>query len=228
MIIAIDGFSSTGKSSFAKKIASKLGYIYIDTGALYRAVTLYALNNHLIDKEGNIEQQNLNRSLPDVKIEFRFSEQKNRSETYLNNLCVEEEIRGLEVSKMVSQISALPFVRDYVDNILRKIGSHRGVVMDGRDIGTVVFPDAEIKIFMTASEEVRAQRRVNEMRAKGENVNYEEILENVRQRDKLDQSRQTAPLVRAQDAYLLDNSDITIDQQMEWFEEILNRYETDN
>lgn len=221
MIIAIDGYSSTGKSSFAKLIAARLGYIYIDTGALYRAVTLFALNHNFIDRENRINESALSKAMECLNIEFRLSPLTGKSDTFINDICVEEQIRGIEVSDKVSYISALPFVRVFVDDILKKIGKERGVVMDGRDIGTAVFPDAEIKIFMTASEEVRARRRMSEMQANGSKVTYEEVLENVKKRDYLDQNRETAPLRMAEDAVLLDNSDMTLDQEIVWFDNFL-------
>lgn len=221
IIIAIDGYSSTGKSTFAKAIAAKLGYLYLDTGALYRAVTLFAIENGYIDEQNEIDLKRLKEALKEVSIYFRAEEGGRGCQTYIGERCVEDQIRTLGVSNKVSYISTIPFVREYVDKILRNAGRKRGVVMDGRDIGTAVFPDAEIKIFMTADENVRAERRLKEMRAAGKDVDFEEVLKNVRDRDRIDTTRETAPLRRADDAILLDNSNMTLEDQMKWFEEQL-------
>jgi len=223
IIIAIDGHSSTGKSSFAKIIAGRFGLIYVDTGALYRGVTLFAIRNFFIDKNNRIDQISLEKALCTLDLQFQPTGADRASQLYMNNELVENEIRSLEVSEKVSFIASLPIVRDYVDTILAKLGEKRGVVMDGRDIGTVVFPDAELKIFMTADAEVRATRRYNEMKAKGENPQFEDVLRNVKERDFLDENRDTAPLKRAPDAILLDNSKMTIEDQIVWFDNIISK-----
>ncbi|NTU95421.1 MAG: (d)CMP kinase [Bacteroidales bacterium] len=223
IIIAIDGHSSTGKSSFAKIIAGRFGLIYVDTGALYRGVTLFAIRNFFIDKNNKIDSISLEKALSRLDLQFRPTGQDRASQLYMNGELVENEIRSLEVSEKVSFIASLPIVRDYVDTILAKLGEKRGVVMDGRDIGTVVFPDAELKIFMTADAEVRATRRYNEMKAKGENPQFEDVLRNVKERDFLDENRDTAPLKRAPDAILLDNSKMTIEDQIVWFDNIISK-----
>lgn len=223
IIIAIDGHSSTGKSTYAKMIASKIGYIYIDTGALYRAVTLYAIENELISKNNTIDKEKLQKSLENLSVNFKTTGKNGKSETYLNEKNVEKEIRSLKVSNKVSYIAAIPFVREFVDRRLKEIGKNKGVVMDGRDIGTTVFPQAELKIFMTADPKIRAERRLNEMIEKGENPRFDEVLKNIIERDYIDEHRETAPLKRASDAILLDNSYMTLDKQMEWFLNILSK-----
>ena len=223
IIIAIDGHSSTGKSSFAKIIAGRFGLIYVDTGALYRGVTLFAIRNFFIDKNNKIDRISLEKALCTLDLQFQPTGTDRASQLYMNNELVENEIRSLEVSEKVSFIASLPIVRDYVDTILAKLGEKRDVVMDGRDIGTVVFPDAELKIFMTADAEVRATRRFNEMKAKGENPQFEDVLRNVKERDFLDENRDTAPLKRAPDAILLDNSKMTIEDQIVWFDNIISK-----
>ena len=223
IIIAIDGHSSTGKSSFAKIIAGRFGLIYVDTGALYMGVTLFAIRNFFIDKNNKIDRISLEKALCTLDLQFQPTGTDRASQLYMNNELVENEIRSLEVSEKVSFIASLPIVRDYVDTILAKLGEKRGVVMDGRDIGTVVFPDAELKIFMTADAEVRATRRFNEMKAKGENPQFEDVLRNVKERDFLDENRDTAPLKRAPDAILLDNSKMTIEDQIVWFDNIISK-----
>ena len=216
--IAIDGFSSCGKSTMAKDLAREIGYIYIDTGAMYRAVTLYALEQGLM-KEGVIDTEGLQRALPDIRIEFRLNPDTGRPDTYLNGSNVEQRIRSLEVSSHVSPIAALPFVRSAMVALQQAMGQAKGIVMDGRDIGTTVFPDAELKVFVTASAEIRAQRRYDELAAKGEPASLEEILANVKERDYIDQHREVSPLRQAEDALLLDNSLLTIAQQKEWLME---------
>ena len=220
-IIAVDGHSSTGKSTFAKLIASRYGLIYVDTGALYRGVALYAIRNSIIDNKNNIDQKLLKAALSELKLSFRPSGEDSSTQLYLGEENIERVIRGLEVSSKVSFIASLPFVREYVDAILAGYGKSGGVIMDGRDIGTVVFPCADIKIFMTASAEVRATRRFVEMKSRGENPNYESVLTNVKERDFLDENREAAPLRRASDAILLDNSNMTIEDQLAWFEELI-------
>ena len=227
IIIAVDGYSSTGKSTFAKAIAKELGYIYIDTGAMYRAVTLLALRKGLVSKNNTIEPDSLSEMLSrgscPVDISFRTSGPGGASETWLNGENVERDIRTLGISKVVSYVAAVPAVRHYVDRRLREIGCRKGVVMDGRDIGTAVFPDAELKIFMTARPEVRARRRFDEMCSKGQHPSYEEVLSNIKERDYMDEHRQTAPLARAADAVLLDNSDMSVEDQILWFKDLLMR-----
>lgn len=223
IIIAIDGHSSTGKSSFAKIIAAKYGFIYVDTGALYRGVTLFAIRESLIDNQNSVDQVKLAQIINSINLEFRATGTDGRSELYLNGTLIEREIRGLEVSNKVSFIAALPIVRDFVDRILIRYGKQKGVVMDGRDIGTVVFPNAELKIFMTANPEVRAERRYKELVEKGERADFKEVLQNILQRDYLDENRETAPLRKAEDAVMLDNSDMTIDDQIKWLDNIVSK-----
>lgn len=214
--IAIDGHSSCGKSTMAKDLASKIGYTYIDTGAMYRAVTLYALQHGLFNDDGSIRLAELETAMPDIRITFRFNEETRRPDTYLNGVCVEREIRGMEVSAHVSPIATVGFVRTAMVAQQQEMGKLKGIVMDGRDIGTVVFPDAELKVFVTASAEVRAQRRYDELKAKGDEASFDEILENVKERDRIDSSREVSPLRQADDALLLDNSHLTIPEQNEW------------
>jgi cytidylate kinase len=218
--IAIDGFSSCGKSTMAKDLAKELGYIYVDTGAMYRSVTLFALRNGLINEEG-INTEKLAEKMNDIHITFVFNPETGRPDTYLNGELVEKEIRSIEVSNQVSPIAAIPFVREAMVEQQKKMGENKGVVMDGRDIGTVVFPNAELKIFVTASAEVRAQRRYDELKAKGMEADFDDILKNVQERDYLDSHREISPLRKADDAIELDNSFMTIDEQNEW---LLSRY----
>lgn len=221
IIIAIDGHSSTGKSSFAKLIASRLGYIYVDTGALYRAITYFAYNCGFIDNKCKIKEDWLKKALKNINITFKQTGEGGKSETYLNDANVEKQIRTMTVSNKVSHISTLPFVREFVDEILHKLGEKKGVVMDGRDIGTAVFPNAELKLFMTASAQVRAERRYKELQEKGGKESLEEVLKNLQERDYIDANRETAPLTKAEDAILLDNSYMTIDEQCAWLSVIL-------
>lgn len=224
--IAIDGHASTGKSTTAKALARRLGYVYVDTGAMYRAVTLYALENGLIGP-GFFDRDRLIDRLDGLDIGFRFNPETGTSQTYLNGRNVEALIRRPEVAEYVSQVAAVPEVRRKLVEIQQKIARNRGVIMDGRDIGTVVMPDAELKVFMTASPEVRARRRYDEMRAGGQETRYEEVLQNVRQRDRIDSTREASPLRRAGDARLLDNSRMSIPEQIDlilsWVEEVLNK-----
>lgn len=210
--IAIDGFSSTGKSTVAKQLAKALGYIYVDSGAMYRAVTLYAMQNNLIDRE-SFNKEQLVTQLKDIEITFKFNEKLGFAEVYLNGQNVENEIRTLEVSQFVSRVSTLSQVRQQQVKLQKEFGKHKGVVMDGRDIGTVVFPDAELKIFMTASAETRAKRRFKELLDKGENVSFDDILENVKSRDHMDSTRKDSPLIKAEDAVEIDNSEMNLEQQ---------------
>lgn len=219
IIIAIDGYSSTGKSTFAKLIASEFGFLYLDSGALYRGVTLYAMEHGIIKDDNSIDLGKLKSALTDLDIRFRSSDKG--SLTCIGDRCVEKEIRTLAVSDKVSPIAAVPEVREYVDRKLREFGKKKRIVMDGRDIGTTVFPEAELKIFMTASPEVRAERRLKELLAKGENVSYEDVLHNLAERDRIDSSRETSPLAKADDALILDNSDMTLDDQIKWVKAVL-------
>ena len=214
--IAIDGHSSCGKSTMAKNLAKELGYVYIDTGAMYRCVTYYAMQNGIIDNEGNIDAQRLQAEMPNICISFKFNPESGRPDSYLNGVRVEDKIRTLEVSNHVSPIATLGFVREAMVAQQREMGKSKGVILDGRDIGTVVFPDAELKIFVTASAEIRAQRRFDELTAKGEKCSYEDILANVKERDYIDSHREISPLTQAEDAIVLDNSNMTIDEQQEW------------
>lgn len=215
IIIAIDGTSSTGKSSIAKKLAAAIGYTYIDTGAMYRAVTLLALRHNVFSADNRIDEEKLRTILEDATIHFQPNTRDNHSDTYLNGENVEKEIRNMEVSSHVSPIAALPFVRQKLVSQQQEMGKNGGVVMDGRDIGTVVFPQAELKIFMTASPEIRAQRRFKELQEKGMPASYEEILQNVQERDYIDSHRSASPLRQAEDAFLLDNSHLSFDEEME-------------
>lgn len=219
IIIAIDGYSSTGKSSFARLIAKELSFLYLDSGALYRAVALYAIENGFIFPSGEIDKERLLRSLE--KLDLHFEDKGEGSRTYIGERCVEKSIRTLAVSDKVSPISAIPAVRQFVDMKLREFGQKRRVVMDGRDIGTTVFPDAELKIFMTADPLVRARRRAAELKAKGEKADINVVLNNLRERDYIDSHRAISPLAKADDAIVLDNSDMTIPEQMEWVMNIL-------
>ena len=216
IIIAIDGYSSCGKSTFAKAIAARLGYIFIDTGAMYRAVTLYALEHGAI-RSGIVDEERVKELLPEISIAFRFNPERGASDIYVNGDRVEGRIRTIEVSNCVSGVSAIPEVRRKLVAMQQEMGRRKGVVMDGRDIGTVVFPDAEMKIFMTADACVRARRRYDELRAKGDDVSLEEIECNVLSRDRADMSRSVSPLRRADDALVLDNSRMSVDEQMDWF-----------
>lgn len=219
IIIAIDGYSSTGKSTFAKRIAAEVSFLYLDSGALYRAVTLYAIEKGIISPAGNIDRHALCRALDGLDI--HFESKGNGSRTYIGDRCVEGEIRTLAVSEHVSPVSAVPEVRSFIDDRLREFGRRKRVVMDGRDIGTTVFPDAELKIFMTADQMVRARRRADEMKKRGENVDPEEVLKNIRERDFIDSHRDTSPLSMAEDAVVLDNSYMTIEEQMVWFRRLV-------
>ena len=221
IVIAIDGFSSCGKSTFAKAIAARLGYIFIDTGAMYRAVTLYALEQGAI-LDGKVDEAAVVALLLEVNISFRFNAERGASDVYVNGELAEGKIRSIEVSNCVSSVSSIREVREKLVAMQQQMGRERGVVMDGRDIGTVVFPDAELKIFMTAEPKVRAERRYAELTAKGDKVTMEEILENVISRDKADMERAISPLRQAEDAVVLDNSYMTVEEQMAWF---MERYE---
>lgn len=214
--IAIDGYSSCGKSTMAKDLAKEIGYIYVDTGAMYRSVTLYALRNNLFNADRSIREQELQEQMKNINISFQFNKETGRPDTYLNGENVENDIRTMEVSSHVSPIATLAFVREALVKQQQRMGAEKGIVMDGRDIGTVVFPDAELKIFVTASAEVRAQRRYDELKAKGMEADFAEILKNVQERDYIDSHRETSPLRKADDALELDNSKLTIAEQKQW------------
>jgi cytidylate kinase len=222
IIIAIDGHSSCGKSTFAKAIAARLGYIFIDTGAMYRAVTLYALDNGAI-VNGIVDEERVEAMLGDIDIDFRFNAERGASDIYVNGDLVEGKIRTIEVSNCVSPVSSIGAVRHKLVAIQQQMGRKGGVVMDGRDIGTVVFPDAELKIYMTADAMVRAERRFKELTAKGDNVTLEQIYDNVVSRDKADMTRAISPLRKAEDAIVLDNSHMSVEEQMTWFDEQYRR-----
>jgi cytidylate kinase len=214
IIIAIDGYSSTGKSTVAKQLAKHLGYVYIDSGAMYRAVTYFAMTKGLIDAK-HFDADEIISKLDDIKIRFVFNSDLGFAEVYLNNVNVEREIRSMEVSNLVSKVSAIPEVRKQLVKQQHAMGEEKGIVMDGRDIGTVVFPNAELKIFMTASAETRATRRYNELKAKGDNVSFEAVLKNVQERDYLDSTRADSPLYKADDAIEIDNSKMTMEEQLQ-------------
>lgn len=214
--IAIDGHSSCGKSTMAKDLAKEIGYIYVDTGAMYRSVTLFALRNGMFDNAGKIDAALLESRMHEISISFVLNKDTGRPEACLNGKNVEREIRSMEVSGRVSQIAALGFVRKALVTQQQRMGKDKGIVMDGRDIGTTVFPDAELKIFVTASADVRASRRYEELTAKGEEADYDDILENVKQRDYIDSHREISPLRKADDAIEFDNSYMTIDEQKQW------------
>ena len=222
IIIAIDGFSSCGKSTMAKALARNIGYLYFDSGAMYRAVALFCMQNGLINGE-EIDTAALRERLNEIHISFEADPETKNSVTLLNGVNVEHEIRSLEVSRFVSKVAALDFVRSAMVDQQREMGKQKGIVMDGRDIGTTVFPDAEMKVFVTASAEVRAQRRYDELVARGDNPDFNDILENVLQRDHIDQTREVSPLRKADDALLLDNSDLTREEQINWLVETFNK-----
>lgn len=222
IIVAIDGHSSCGKSTMAKSLATQVGYIYVDTGAMYRAVTLFAMREGLFDAQGQPDAARLKALVPKIEVSFRLDPDTHLPLVCLNGEVVEEEVRTLEVSSHVSAIAALPFVREALTRQQQRMGEEKGIVMDGRDIGTVVFPQAELKVFVTASAEVRAQRRFLELTAKGQTVAFEDILRNVQERDYIDSHREVAPLRQADDALVLDNSEMTREEQMQW---LLDRFE---
>ena len=214
--IAIDGYSSCGKSTLAKELARQLGYVYVDTGAMYRTVTLFAMRHNLFLADGEVDTDALRKCMPEIEVSFRFNEETGRPDAYLNGECVEKVIRSIEVSNHVSKVAAIPFVREAMVDQQRRMGAEKGIVMDGRDIGTTVFPDAELKIFVTASSKVRAQRRYDELKEKGMPADFDEILKNVEERDYIDSHREVSPLRQAPDALLLDNSEMTIPEQNAW------------
>ena len=214
--IAIDGFSSCGKSTMAKELAKKIGYIYVDTGAMYRSVTLFAMRHGLFNADGSVKTDALKQQMSNIDITFKFNEKAGRPDTYLNGEYVEEAIRTLEVSNHVSPIAAIPFVRAAMVARQQRMGRDKGIVMDGRDIGTTVFPEAELKVFVTASAEVRARRRYDELKEKGIPADFDDILKNVQERDYIDSHREVSPLRKAADAIELDNSHMTIAEQNDW------------
>lgn len=220
LVIAIDGHSSGGKSTYAKAIAKELGITYVDSGAMYRAVTLYAMEHDMI-RDGIINGQELVRHLDRIKIEIVFNPEKNRHETWMNGRNIEDDIRTPVVSGYVSPVSKIREVRQALVRLQRKMAADKGVVMDGRDIGTVVFPNADIKIYLTAKPDIRAKRRYDELKEKGMEAGYEEVLGNIMDRDHQDSTRDISPLKKADDAVELDNSDMTIEEQMVWFRELL-------
>ena len=219
--IAVDGYSSTGKSSFARLIAKEFSFLYLDSGALYRAVTLFAIRNGMTGEGGSVDAGALSASLPEIRISFRND--RDGSHTFLGDECVDEAIRTIEVSSYVSPVAVIPEVREFVDRILRDYGKAGRVVMDGRDIGTTVFPDAELKIFMVADVNVRAMRRLKEMKASGSDADFDTVLENLKTRDYIDSHRETSPLRQAEDAIVLDNTDMTLEDQMVWLRDIVRR-----
>ncbi len=215
IVIAVDGYSSCGKSTMAKDLAKEIGYIYIDSGAMYRAVTLYCLQQGLFEGD-QVDKEALRKQITDIEIRFRIDPETKKPQTCLNGVNVESEIRTMKVSSKVSIVAAIDFVREALVAQQQTMGRDKGIVMDGRDIGTTVFPDAELKIFVTASAEIRAQRRYEELKAKGEENSFDEILKNVKERDYIDEHRTVSPLRKADDAVLLDNSDLTIEEQKQW------------
>lgn len=215
IVIAIDGYSSSGKSTMARDLAGRIGYVYVDSGAMYRAVTLYAIENGMI-ADGKVDVDTLKKALPDIKISFNPAGADGIQHTILNGRDVEKDIRDMKVSSMVSPIAVIPEVRTYLTELQQQYGKDKGIVMDGRDIGTTVFPTAEMKVFVDASPEERARRRVKELQEKGENVTYGEVLANIKERDHIDTTRKESPLRKADDAVVLDNDKMTIPQQIEW------------
>ncbi len=222
IIIAIDGYSSSGKSTMARDLARRIGYVYVDSGAMYRAVTLYAIEHGMASPEKGVDTAALVNALPDIHISFTPAGNDGIQHTLLNGKDVEREIRDMQVSSLVSPVAVIPEVRHHLTALQQEYGKEKGIVMDGRDIGTTVFPAAEMKVFVNASPEERARRRVKELIEKGENVTYEDVLENIRERDHIDTTRKESPLRKAEDAVLLDNDNMTIEQQMEW---LLKLYE---
>lgn len=220
--IAIDGYSSCGKSTMAKDLAREIGYVYVDTGAMYRSVTLYALRHNLFNADGSVREDELRQEMGNIHITFKLNPETGRPDTYLNGELVENDVRSLEVSNHVSPIAAIAFVRHALVAQQQQMGKKKGIVMDGRDIGTTVFPDAELKVFVTASAQVRAQRRFDELQAKGMPADFSDILKNVQERDYIDTHRETSPLKKADDALELDNSHLTIAEQKAW---LLAQYE---
>ncbi len=225
IIIAIDGYSSSGKSTMARDLARRIGYVYVDSGAMYRAVTLYAIEHGMASSEKGVDTVALVKALPDIHISFTPAGSDGIQHTLLNGKDVEREIRDMQVSSLVSPVAIIPEVRHHLTALQQEYGKKKGIVMDGRDIGTTVFPDAEMKVFVNASPEERARRRVKELTDKGETVTYGEVLENIKERDHIDTTRKESPLRKAEDAVLLDNDNMTIEQQMDW---LLKLYEDRN
>lgn len=221
--IAVDGYSSSGKSTMARELAKRLGYTYVDSGAMYRAVTLYALEHGMVGDDHKLDVKRLVSALPDIKIGFEPAGSDGIQHTMLNGRDVEREIRDMEVSSMVSPVAAVPEVREHLVKLQQEFGTHGGIVMDGRDIGTTVFPNAEMKVFVQASPEERANRRLKELQEKGEKVDYQEVLDNIRQRDHIDTTREVSPLRRADDAHVLDNDHMDREQQMDWLLNLYNK-----
>ena len=221
IIIAVDGYSSSGKSTMARELARRIGYVYVDSGAMYRAVTLYAIRHGMASPEKGVDREALVKALPEIKISFQPAGADGVQHTLLNGEDVEREIRDMQVSRMVSPVAEIPQVREHLVKLQKEFGAHKGIVMDGRDIGTAVFPQAEIKVFVTASPEIRAERRLKELEAKGMPADYDEVLANIRERDHIDTTRKMSPLRKADDAYVLDNSHLTHDEQMK---ELLDLY----
>lgn len=221
--IAIDGYSSCGKSTMAKDLAKEIGYVYVDTGAMYRSVTLYALQHKLFHEDGSVKEDELKKEMGNIHISFKFNPETGRPDCYLNGNLVEKEIRSLEVSSHVSPIAAIGFVREELVAQQKKMGEEKGIVMDGRDIGTTVFPDAELKIFVTAGAEVRAQRRYDELKEKGMPADFNDILKNVEERDYIDTHREVSPLRKAEDAITLDNSHLSIAEQKKWLLDLFHQ-----
>lgn len=225
IIIAIDGYSSSGKSTMARDLARRIGYVYVDSGAMYRAVTLYAIEHGMASQEKGVDTAALVKALPDIHISFTPAGSDGIQHTLLNGKDVEREIRDMQVSSLVSPVAVIPEVRHRLTALQQEYGKEKGIVMDGRDIGTTVFPNAEMKVFVNASPEERTRRRVKELTGKGETVTYEEVLENIKERDHIDTTRKESPLRKAEDAVLLDNDNMTIEQQMDW---LLKLYEDRN
>jgi len=227
LIIAIDGHSSCGKSTMAKALAKKINYLYIDSGAMYRVITLFAIKQNLITND-TVNEEELKKHLSSLTISFQFNTDLNKHETYLNNENVENQIRTLEVSNQVSLVSKIGFVRDEMVRLQQDLGKGKGIVMDGRDIGTVVFPNADLKLFVTADVSIRAMRRYKELVEKGDSVTLEEVKENLEKRDLIDQSREVAPLKKAEDAYLLDNSELNQEEQLQWVINLMQKLFPEN
>lgn len=223
IIIAIDGYSSSGKSTMARDLARRLGYTYVDSGAMYRAVTLFALRHSMIAPDGKVDTEALVKALPGINISFARADADGVQHTLLNGQDVEREIRDMEVSNHVSPVAEIPAVRHRLVELQQQYGKEGGIVMDGRDIGTTVFPNAEMKVFVDASPEERARRRVKELQTKGEKVSYEEVLKNITDRDRIDTTRKESPLRKASDAHVLDNDAMTIDEQMQWLLRLFNQ-----
>lgn len=222
IIVAIDGYSSSGKSTMARELAKRIGYVYVDSGAMYRAVTLYAMRHGMTNPDGTVDTKALIAALPDIHISFQAAGTDGVQHTLLNGEDVEREIRDMAVSSMVSPVAVIPEVRERMVALQQSYGKEKGIVMDGRDIGTTVFPNAELKVFVCASPEERARRRLRELQEKGENVTYEEVYRNVVDRDRIDTTREVSPLRKAPDAIELDNGNMTREEQMDW---LLNKFE---